>query len=553
MSRPESNARKQSICRAGGVKTVRAAGSGSRSDLLTSVADGEVGVVVTSEDTAQCDTRRRVLPPTEELDCRSAGDPGPAKLRRTSACSGTHATISPSPGCPPHFFRLLSRNLKVRIYKTVILPVVLYGCENWTLTLREEHRLRVLENKVLRKIFGAKRDEVTGEWRKLHNIELHALYSSPDIIRNNKSRRLRWTGHVARRGESRNGYRVLVGRPERKRPLGRPRRRWEDNIKLDLREVGYDDREWINLAQDRGQWRAYVRAAMNLQVLKAVKRQQYEEKDNNRSKRKTTNGQKKYKERQQRSKRQTRKDKKGAKDRQGKTKKEQKTDNKGAKDRHQRSKRKTTKEQKKDKENKKGAKDRQQRSKRKTTKEQKKDKERQQRNKRKTTKEQRKDNKGAKDRQQRSKRKTTKEQKTDNKGAKERQQMNKRQTTKEQRKDNKEGKERQQRSKGKTTKEQKTDKKEAKDRQQRSKGQTTREQKKGNKGAKRRQQRSKRKTTKEQKKDNKGAKDRQQRSKRQTTKEQRKDNKGAKGRLQRSKGKTTKEQKKDNKGAKERQ
>ncbi|KAJ4445427.1 hypothetical protein ANN_07232 [Periplaneta americana] len=125
---------------------------------------------------------------------------------------------------------LLSKNLKVRIYKTVILPVVLYGCETWALTLREEQRLRVFENKVLRKIFGAKRDEVTGEWRKLHNAELHALYSSPDIIII-KSRRLRWAGHVARMSESRNAYRVLVGRPEGKRPLGRPRRRWEDNIK----------------------------------------------------------------------------------------------------------------------------------------------------------------------------------------------------------------------------------------------------------------------------------------------------------------------------------
>ncbi|KAJ4428674.1 hypothetical protein ANN_25667 [Periplaneta americana] len=158
------------------------------------------------------------------------------------------------------------KSLKVRIYKTVILPVVLYGCETWTLTLREEHRLKVFENKVLRKIFGAKRDEVTGEWKKLHNTELHALYSSPDIIRNIKSRRLRWAGHVARMGEFRNGYRMLVGRPEGKRSLGRPRRRWEDNIKMDLREVEYDDREWINLAQDRDQWRAYVRAAVNLRV-----------------------------------------------------------------------------------------------------------------------------------------------------------------------------------------------------------------------------------------------------------------------------------------------
>ncbi|KAJ4429835.1 hypothetical protein ANN_22039 [Periplaneta americana] len=113
---------------------------------------------------------------------------------------------------------------------------------------------------------GAKRDEVTGEWRKLHNAELHALHPSPDIIRNIKSRRLRWAGYVARMGESRNAYRVLVGRPEGKRSLGRPRRRWEDNIKMDLREVGYDGRDWINLAQDRDQWRAYVRAAMNLRA-----------------------------------------------------------------------------------------------------------------------------------------------------------------------------------------------------------------------------------------------------------------------------------------------
>ncbi|KAJ4439393.1 hypothetical protein ANN_07515 [Periplaneta americana] len=103
---------------------------------------------------------------------------------------------------------LLSKNLKVRIYKTVILPVVLYGCETWTLTMREKQTLRVCENKVLRKISEAKRDEVTGEWRELRNTELHALYSSPDIIRNIKSRRLRWAGHVARMGESRNAYRV---------------------------------------------------------------------------------------------------------------------------------------------------------------------------------------------------------------------------------------------------------------------------------------------------------------------------------------------------------
>ncbi|KAJ4429418.1 hypothetical protein ANN_21587 [Periplaneta americana] len=138
------------------------------------------------------------------------------------------------------------------------------------LVILEEQRLRVFENKVLRKIFGAKRDEVTREWGKLHNAELHALYSSPDIIRNIKSRRLRWAGHVARIGEFRNAYRVLVGWPEGKRPLGRPRCRWEDNIKMDLREVGCDDIEWIGLAQDRDQCWAYVRAAMNLGFLKAI-------------------------------------------------------------------------------------------------------------------------------------------------------------------------------------------------------------------------------------------------------------------------------------------
>ena len=106
----------------------------------------------------------------------------------------------------------------------------------------------MFENKVLRKIFGAKRDEITGEWRTLHNAELHALYSSPNIIMSIKSRRLRWAGHVARMGQSRNAYRVLVGKPEGKRPLVRPRRRWEDNIKINLGEVGCDPVDGIDLA-----------------------------------------------------------------------------------------------------------------------------------------------------------------------------------------------------------------------------------------------------------------------------------------------------------------
>jgi hypothetical protein len=113
----------------------------------------------------------------------------------------------------------------------------LYGCETWSLTLREERRLRVFENRVLR-IFGPKTDEVTGEWRKLHNEDLNNLYSSPNIVRVIKSRRMRRAGHVARMGERRSVYRVLVGKPEGRRTLGRPRRRWEDNIRMDLREVG---------------------------------------------------------------------------------------------------------------------------------------------------------------------------------------------------------------------------------------------------------------------------------------------------------------------------
>jgi hypothetical protein len=133
---------------------------------------------------------------------------------------------------------LISRNLKIKIHKTVILPVVLYGCETWSLTLREEHRLRVFENRVLRRIFEPKR-EADESWRKLHNDELHNLYSSPNIAKVIKSRRrIRWAVHVARMKEGRGVYRVLVGRPEGKRPLGRPRRRWEDNIKLDIREIG---------------------------------------------------------------------------------------------------------------------------------------------------------------------------------------------------------------------------------------------------------------------------------------------------------------------------
>jgi hypothetical protein len=125
--------------------------------------------------------------------------------------------------------RLLSKNVTVKIYKTIILPVVLRTCETWSLTLRV-----LFENRVLRRIFGPKRDEVMGGWRKLHNEELHNLYSSSSIIRIIKSRRMILAGHVARMREKRNVYWLLVGKTEVKRLLGRPRRRWIDNIKMDV-------------------------------------------------------------------------------------------------------------------------------------------------------------------------------------------------------------------------------------------------------------------------------------------------------------------------------
>jgi len=132
--------------------------------------------------------------------------------------------------------------------------------------LREERRLRVFESRVLRRIFGPKRDKVAGEWRKLHNEELNDLYCSPNIFQVIKSRRMRWVRHVARMGERRSVYRVLLGKPERKRPLEKPRHRWEDNIKMDLQEVRCGGMDWIELAQDRDRWWALVNAVMNLHI-----------------------------------------------------------------------------------------------------------------------------------------------------------------------------------------------------------------------------------------------------------------------------------------------
>jgi hypothetical protein len=132
--------------------------------------------------------------------------------------------------------------------------------------LREERRLRVFENRVLRKVFGPKRDEVSGEWRKLHNEELNDQYSLLNIVRVVKSRRMRWAGDVARMGKNRGVHRMLMGKPEGKRSFGRPRRRWADNIKRDLQEVGGGRGDWMELAQDRDRWRALVGTARDFRV-----------------------------------------------------------------------------------------------------------------------------------------------------------------------------------------------------------------------------------------------------------------------------------------------
>jgi hypothetical protein len=124
----------------------------------------------------------------------------------------------------------------------------------------------VFENSELRRILGLRGDVVTREWRKLHNQGLNDLYCSPNTVRVIKSRRMGWAGHVARVGEGRVVYRVLVGKSEGKRPLGRPSRKWEDNIKMDLQDVGCGGVDWIELAQDRDRWRAVVNAVMNLRV-----------------------------------------------------------------------------------------------------------------------------------------------------------------------------------------------------------------------------------------------------------------------------------------------
>ena len=131
----------------------------------------------------------------------------------------------------------------------------------------EERKLRVFENMVLRRIFGPRRDEVMGEWRRLHNEELNDLYSSPIIVRVIKSRRMRWVGHVAHMGDERGVNGLLLVKPKGRRPLGRPRHRWVDNIRMDLQDVRCGYMDWIGLAQDRDRWRTLVSALMNLRIL----------------------------------------------------------------------------------------------------------------------------------------------------------------------------------------------------------------------------------------------------------------------------------------------
>ena len=140
--------------------------------------------------------------------------------------------------------RLLSKNLKIKIYKIIILPVVLYGCKTWSPALREESRLRIFENRILRRIFQTK------EWKlgveKAPKWGTIFLYGSPNVVTVIKSIRLRWAGHVARMEESRSAFKILTRKPTGKRPLWRPRRRWEDNIRMDFKEIGINTRNWVD-------------------------------------------------------------------------------------------------------------------------------------------------------------------------------------------------------------------------------------------------------------------------------------------------------------------
>ena len=153
--------------------------------------------------------------------------------------------------------KVLSRSSKIQVYRTLIRPVAVYACETWALTQEQERRLLVFENTILRRILGPTRDEATGEWRRRHNRELRDLTHLPLITSFVSSQRLRWAGHVARMPPDSVLRRAMEGVPEGRRPVGRPRMRWEDCVRKDLRQLGVDDpAEWKRLAQDRGRCKA---------------------------------------------------------------------------------------------------------------------------------------------------------------------------------------------------------------------------------------------------------------------------------------------------------
>ena len=212
----------------------------------------------------------------QKLNCKIRYDKATITTERQKKCWQTARTCN----CPSLDIDFIKSLWVVRL--SFVLEFTVQKCKDldmqnhnltdcfvwvWNLVfhIEEKCRLKVFENKVLRKILRPKRDEATGEWRRLHNKELYAPYASPNIIRVIKSKRLIWAGHVARMGEGRDAYRVLLGKHQRSRPLERPRSRWEDNIRMDLREAGWG-MDWIDLAQDRDRWRALVNAIMNLLV-----------------------------------------------------------------------------------------------------------------------------------------------------------------------------------------------------------------------------------------------------------------------------------------------
>ena len=195
-----------------------------------------------------------------------------ARLEGTRVTYAESVCVTPQRRCWGQPMRLLSVAIVTgeaflgNMCKNTDIKKLLFKLKIWSLTLRQERGLRVFENRVLRRIFGRKKNEVTREWRKLHNEELSDMYFSPNIVRVIKSRRMRWARHVARMVERRSVYRVLVGKPEGKRPLGRLRRRWEDNIKMDIQEVEFAGMHRIEMAQDTDRLRALVNAVMNPRV-----------------------------------------------------------------------------------------------------------------------------------------------------------------------------------------------------------------------------------------------------------------------------------------------